>query len=356
VRDYFLENSNGQFTIDVVGVLGWYDADKPAEHYWKETPQTDPNDSDHDGWLSGHAEKWAEAIRKADQEFDFSAYDANRDGRLAPDELGVLIVIPSTGPFGTVRPVVGRQYPSVESLVVDRVRVDVMAEYYTGHPANLGVPIHELSHLLLGTADMYFTFFCSTAAGDASIMDAGYGSTHLDAFHKLKLGWLHPKVILRSGRYELESVEQEPDVWILLDPDRRSREYFIVENRWGGESYDRTMADDGGLAVWHVMEDSLVYGTVPPPPFTDPQKWASITPGDWGRRAVRMIRPTLEPPFQSWRALWDGAQPGADYDLLSDNPNPYLAELHWADGSPSGFNLRAVSEAGPKVTAEIDTP
>ena len=44
-------------------------------------------------------------------------------------------------------------------------------------------------------------------------------------------------------------------------------EYFIVENRWGGTSYDKELPDlSGGLGIWHIMEDPVVYGSVAPPP------------------------------------------------------------------------------------------
>jgi M6 family metalloprotease-like protein len=184
---------------------------------------------------------------------------------LSPDELGISIVIPQNSPFGTNRPVVGREYPTVEPLMVDGVRVDVMAEFYIGNPPNLGLVAHELSHLLLGATDMYFGFGNPFAAGDYSLMDRTYKTTHLDPFHKLKLGWLRPKIIFRGGRYTLRDVEESHDVWILLDPARGSDEYFIVENRWPGDSYDRHMADAGGLAVWHIIENPSIYGSSIPP-------------------------------------------------------------------------------------------
>jgi M6 family metalloprotease-like protein len=363
VQDYFLENSNRYFTIENAGVLGWYDADKPMAHYWNESCANDPNDTDGDGWLNGHVEKWAEAIRKATADFNFAAYDSNGDGVLSPSELGILIIIPSDGLFGTNRPVVGREFPTqdcahipTEPLVVDGVRIDVIAEVYIGNPANLGVAAHELSHLLLGHDDMYFNFFNSAAAGDYSLMDRTYKTTHLDPFAKLKLGWVRPKIIFRGDLYSLHNVEEGHDVWVLFDPTRSTDEYFIVENRWGGQSYDQQMADNGGLAVWHIMENPAVYGTVAPPPFVNPADWAMVSPGAWGRRAIRMIRPVLTPPFDDSRALWDGAQPGVDYDLLSSDPDPNHAVLRWADGSPSGFSLRAISAAGAQMEATIEVP
>ena len=34
VRDYFLENSGGKFTIERAGVLGWFPASRPPEYWW----------------------------------------------------------------------------------------------------------------------------------------------------------------------------------------------------------------------------------------------------------------------------------------------------------------------------------
>src|SRR5262249_38268768 len=106
VRDYYLQVSGNQFTIDRAGVLGWFDASRPAA-YWCGPPDT--NDTDHDGSVNPHVQKWAEAIRDADPQFNYKAFDTNPlDGALRPDELGILIVIPQNSPFGSNRNAVGR--------------------------------------------------------------------------------------------------------------------------------------------------------------------------------------------------------------------------------------------------------
>ncbi len=360
VRDYFLENSDEHFTIDNAGVLGWYPADKPAEHYWNENQENDPNDTDGDGWLNGHAEKWAEAIRKADQDFDFAAYDSNSDGYLAPDELGILIVIPSQGPFGTNRPVVGREFPSVDPLIVDGVKVDVMAETYIGDPLNLGVVAHELSHLLLGHGDMYFNWDNPFAAGDYSLMDRTYKTTHLDPFAKLKYGWVQPKVVFNSGYYDITDVETNHNVWVLMDPQKGTDEYFIIENRWQGNSYDQQMSDSG-LAVWHVIENPEIYGShIPPTPPGSSQnsweeKWETVGSEDWVRRGIRLLKPIWN-TFTDSQALWDGSDPATGYDLVSDNPDPQKMSLRWADGTPSGFAIQNIPDAAATMHVYIEVP
>jgi M6 family metalloprotease-like protein len=354
VRDYFLQNSGGFFTIDAAAVLGWYPADKSASYYWG---PPDTGDTNGDGWVNPHVEKWAEAIRKADVEFDFRPFDRDPfDGNLRPDELGLVIVIPQNSPFGDNRAAVGREFPVPEPLVVDGVAVSTIAETYIGSPPNLGLVAHELSHLLLGTGDMYFNFYQPFAAGDYSLMDRTYKTTHLDPFAKLKFGWLRPKIIFRSGRYSIADIETRHEVLVLLDPRRGPDEYFLVENRWPGGSYDQQMADAGGLGIWHIMERPEVYGALPAPPGVAPANWAQIAPGDWGRRAIQLIRPVFGPPLDDAKALWDGAEPETGYDLLSDDPNPTHARLRWADGTPSGFALRSFSPAGAIMSVTVEVP
>lgn len=356
VEDYFLENSNGQFTINNAGIFGWYDADKPADHYWG---PVDVGDTDGDGWISGHVEKWAEAIRKADQDFNFAAYDSNSDGYLHPHELGVLIVIPQNNSDGFVRSVVGSQVPP-EPLVVDGVTVPIMAEAYIGNPPHLGLVAHELSHLLLDHADMYFGFNTPFAAGEYSLMDQHWKAPHLDPFAKLKFGWVEPNIVTESGEYDITDVETSNEIWVLMDPEKGTDEYFIIENRQPGNTYDSQLSDSG-LAIWHVIEDPAIYGSeIPPtPPGVNQDSWeaswSTIPAGDWGRRAIRSIKPVWN-TFTNTQALWDGSDPATGYDLLSSNSDPQKATLQWADGTPSGFEIRDISSSADTMQVYIETP
>src|SRR5262249_46938455 len=124
--------------------------------------------------------------------------------------------------------------------------------------------------------------------------------------------------------------------------------------RWPGDSYDRQMADQGGLAVWHIMEDRATYSTCPPPPTVSAEDWAKLG-GNWGRLAIRMVRPVLS-PVDDAQALWDGTDATTGYDLLSVDPNPQHPTLRWADGTPSGFALRALSPRGAAMSATVEVP
>jgi M6 family metalloprotease-like protein len=346
-RAYFLENSGGLFTIDRAGVLGWYSADKPASHYWRSSKTP----CEH-GFKEGHLEKWAEAVRKADGDFDYAKYDVNQDGYLSPDELTVLIVIPQNRAFGTQRDAVGREVP-LESLVVDGVRIDKIVEAYIGSPASIGLVAHELSHILLNAGDMYFSFFQPYAAGPYSLMDSSPANPpHLDPVHKLKLGWIKPRVILQDGQYDIENIETGHEAYILYRPERGTREYFVVENRWGGTSYDQNLPSFG-LAVWHVMEDESVYGSLPTPASVSASDWTDAKWQGWARKGIAMIRPIYGPPYNA--ALWDATSPQTGYDLLSTDSNSNHVTLRWADGTASGFGIRAIPSAGAVMRVTIET-
>ncbi len=348
LQGYFLENSSGLFTLTNAGFLGWYDADKPAEHYWADA---DEGDKDGDGWVNGHVEKWTEAIRKADAEFDFAPYDVDKDGVLSPRELGIHIVIPENNPFGTNRQPAGREFPEWQPLVVDGVTIPVIAESYIGAPPNLPLTAHELAHLFLNTPDEYFWFANPCAAGVFSLMDnQGYGS-HLDPFLKLRLGWVTPRFVTSGGSYTVRAVEKGGEVLVLCDPERSASEYFLVENRWPEDSYERALPDRG-LAVWHIVDDPELYAQLPAPPGCAPEDWAQVPADDWGRKAIRLIRPVQ--PMDNARTLWDGSEPETGYDLLSSDPDPAHATLAWADGTPSGFSIHDIPAAGPEVTVRIE--
>jgi hypothetical protein len=117
------------------------------------------------------------------------------------------------------------------------------------------------------------------AAGDYCLMDATYNGAHLCPFLRLKLGWLRPRLICRSGHYELRAIESAREVWVLLHPSRGTREYFIVENRFKDGSYDAALPDRG-LGVWHVIEDPTLYGSFIPPRPPGPS--SGVTTGSLG--------------------------------------------------------------------------
>jgi M6 family metalloprotease-like protein len=345
VRGYYLENSDRLFTIESAGVLGWYDSKYPHTEYWPP--------GDEVGRDSG-----AEAIRRAARDFNFAAFDTNDDDGLSAEELAVLFIMPGNGDGGGLNRIVGEDFTTGDTatgITVDGVKIRWIAEVSIGAPPGPGIVAHELAHLLLGHGDMYFTFFTPSAAGAYSLMDDDGRAPHLDPFGKLKLGWLKPTIMWRSGRYRLPAVETAHTAWILIDPRRSTDEYYLIENRWPGASYDHHLPDQG-FAVWHIMENPDTYNAALPPSNVSTSTWSMLGPGQWGRKAIRMIRPIETPPFNNARALWDGSDPLTGYDLLSEDPVAAHATLKWGDGTPSGFALRDISAAGAWMEAFIEVP
>jgi M6 family metalloprotease-like protein len=345
VRSYFLENSDGLFTIEKAGMVGWYNADHPPSAYWP-------------GGGEPGRDSGAEAIRKAAVEFDFRGFDLTGDGSVSADELAILFILPGTGDGGGLNRIVGEDFTTRETargITVDGVKITWIAEVSIGSPPGPGIVAHELSHLLLGHGDMYFSFFTPSAAGIYSLMDQDGSAPHLDPFAKLKLGWLRPRLIFHNGRYDLRNIETRHTAWVLLDPSRGSDEYFLVENRWPGSTFDRALPDRG-LAIWHIMETPAIYDAALPPPNVSPASWAGLGSGarTWPRKGIRMIRPIQTPPFNNSRALWDGSDLATGYDLLSEDPIAGHATLKWGNGSGSGFALRLISGAGPRMQVTVD--
>jgi M6 family metalloprotease-like protein len=352
VSDWYRENSGDKLKVLNAGVLGWYNAEKSADHYWDNQNtgdrRRDNDDSDYhhkkygDGWLSGVAEMWAEAIRKAEQGFDFKSCDLNRDGNLTPDELGILIVIPQGAKFGSVNGAVGRQVPD-EALVVDGVKIGDIAVWYLGDAIDLGTPAHELSHLLMDTPDLYQSHGqWPYTPGSYSIM-AGGDVSHLDPFLKLKAGWLSSyHLALGSGEYLLRDVETNREVLVLYDPRRGPGEYFLIENRWRGTSYDAGHAGlakgipADGIAIWHIIEDPALHNYQPQPPTAD----------NWGRLGIRMIRANGGAPLIEEWALFNAADM-----VISDDTN--RARFRWIDGSRTGFEVRLITSPGPEMRLRI---
>ncbi|MCB0192696.1 MAG: hypothetical protein KDJ65_12190 [Anaerolineae bacterium] len=310
---------------------------------------------DDEGYIGGHTHSWAEAIRQGAEVVDFSMFDRNNDKYLSPDE--VLFMIVKAGPgrsaFGTRRSVTGSDVPRID-LKVNGVIVREVCELYAGTPLesnDLAVASEEILHLAANLADQYpdydprypeKTYFRYPndpgRPGQLSLTDAGHRPVHVDPYHKLKWGWLNPQIADKSGTYHLQEATKTGDALIVPSPIRdRKDEFFIIENRWRGDSFDRYRHPNrgDGLAVWHCIEDIALVS-------------------DWGRRAVHLRRadPRLDANGHiRWeKALFDGADPTRSY-VLSDSSTPQHLRLR--NNAPSGIVIQDISPAGPKMSLRV---
>jgi hypothetical protein len=159
VRSYYLGMSSNRFTIRDAGVLGWFDALKPADHYFGGGHPS--CDEQNDGFGHPDQEFVAEAVHLADPQVDFSLYDVNRDGKLSTNELGIVVVVPRKTNNGS------SQQPLRENECADtRMQRDgvVLPRSVIKWNTNLlvekgehqfAVAAHELMHLLAGLDDVH---------------------------------------------------------------------------------------------------------------------------------------------------------------------------------------------------------
>ena len=275
VQAWYRENTGSQFGFAPPTYIGCNDAG------WLSPP---PGRTGNWYWDTGNFPlMWHDALTAADPFFNFKAFDRNGDNAITGDELVVEIIRPQNQ---------GDGFNRTGSATLDGVNMNVrVLDLYlssltdTPHRlTNVGLLAHEGAHDILGAADMYW--------GSAqrplwySVMDQHFNANHFDPFHKLKSGFVTPGLVevngLTTTTVPLASVETHREVTIVYDPARGDKEYFILENRWGGV-YDANLPAQG-VAVWHIVQDQATFDAFPPPFTGDP-----ASAGEWGRKGVRLL-------------------------------------------------------------------
>ena len=352
VRDWFEQNSYGAFTITNAGVVGWLrdnrafgDRVNPAPGTYRATNQ--------------YRVARTRAVQLADAQVNFAQFDTDGDGVVTPEDLSIIVVYSHgehwTVPGGLVRPI--NAFTTADGVYLgDHKSASLfkgVAEMYLHAP--MSKYIHELCHLLLHLEDLYADVPAGIVgrASDYSIMDDDWNYRHLDPWSKMNVGWVRPRVIFGSEAVTLRAIEEHGDVALLYEPAHGRQEFFLVENRWPGTSYDAGIPGgiptlvpgpaqnettsagiaDAGLAVWHVDHGS---------------KWQDDNTN--GRRALRLVTRDGSWPIASATALWDASEPGAGYDLTTSS-SP--ADTCWADGSTNAIRVANIPSAGPVVTVTV---
>ncbi|MBI5385940.1 MAG: hypothetical protein HZA90_14775 [Verrucomicrobia bacterium] len=124
---------------------------------------------------------------------------------------------------------------------------------------------HEMAHIL-GAIDFYGIWGTGEClANMLSLMSCSQGQTyHLDAWHKMQLGWSQPRLFpLNSGDTASLPAAQRGLVTapvILYDTNRGADEFFLLEYRTRnitgeGGGYDANVAGNG-LVIWHVAHNA----------------------------------------------------------------------------------------------------
>ncbi len=314
-RGWWAENSNQRLTSSTVQYVGcddgaWFEAPpgRQGTWYW-----------DNAAWPL----MWQDALAAADPTVDFHGYDADGDNAIDATELQVAIVRPQNGAYGTTR---GTTMPL--DGIATPLSVNISDLYLSAMPGQrqtgVGIIGHEFSHSQAGAQDIYAPCPADTNAGSFSIMSWHGQATHNDPFHKLKSGFVTPDAIAiptwTTSTLQLPAVEAGAhEVTVLYDPARADREYFVVENRYGGTTgvdatYDRPLGNN--VVVWHVIEDAATRNNFPFP-----------APNPGCRIPVRFLK-----------AL---STVGATHDLT------------WADGTPAKIRLTLGSVPGATTSVEF---
>jgi M6 family metalloprotease-like protein len=130
------------------------------------------------------------------------------------------------------------------------------------------VVAEELIHVLQDDhcGDIYGP--SSMSHGFSTMSANGGASLHVDAWHKLQLGWSEPRVqsMSQGGLLDLPAAQlrEANGPVVLYDPsdtNRNDREFFMLEYRTSsvqglGEGYDKDVADSG-LVIWHIQQNPL---------------------------------------------------------------------------------------------------
>jgi M6 family metalloprotease-like protein len=215
LSDYYSEVSYGKFTYSRADILGWYKIYVTMR------------------WVFNHPSEFlVKAVKAVDKDFDFAMYDTNHDGVVTNEELTLIVVFSSRVGY-----VANNWWADDEIKTKDGVFVQLDYSLLDEWEP-ITTFAHELGHDI-GVPDLYDYDGDSNGTGDYCMMsngDAGY--PHFSAWCKIQLGWIIPTVVTTNDMYTLHDTETHPEALILCDLQHSALEYFLIENRYKGTSYD----------------------------------------------------------------------------------------------------------------------
>lgn len=219
---------------------------------------------------------FSNALKKANDDIDFTKYDNNGDGRI--DMVYFLVAGYSSSYSGNNS---GYLWPHASNLSwtyysfdgkwIDRYASSTELYGFEATPSTvtvegIGTVCHEFSHVL-GLPDFYDTDYAKSGGqshdpGGWDLMAGGgdynYGRSPVGYtfYERYALGWAKALPLTRPGSYELEAVNVARNGYILRTPVQN--EFFTIENRqktgWDaylpGHGMIVTRVDSTNLSVW----------------------------------------------------------------------------------------------------------
>jgi len=339
VHEYYLENSYQKFRIQPAAERqgriddGIVDVTLDYNH---------PNFGADYGAISKSLVR--DALAKANPFIDYDSFDQNRDGLLAANELGIVLMIAgyenAYGGAGAPEPRVWAHKSDIAGFQQDGVTFSFYAMFGEKHQdrmATIGIICHELGHLLFNLPDLYDRQGNSNGIGRWGLMglgswnsgSEGVGSSpaHMLAWSKERAGFLEPKDLEgESARLEISSTTLSPDAArIWLDPFRHS-EHFLVEYR----SRDKA---DKGLPGQGVL-------------ITHADNWVGV--GEYGAQNDVSEHKLVDIEEADGRSdLDDMSNRGDQYDVF----NPDYGQAYFGSSSlPASVDYRG-TESGVEITS-----
>jgi len=344
VNGYFAAVTDGRFTWTRAGVVSLNLPQSQWDSTWP-GPGGDP----------GHDQPYMSNIvyqAMASGQFNFKAFDANGDGHITQDELGIIVLGndftgcrdtggPVTSPDGTY------DWGGSGSISIGTSRV-------TDTPF---ITWCEEFEETLGITDIYgsrgFSYTLTPQSDEPDPYTHYFYLYYLDPWQRMVEGWITPRIIsMTAGGVVTLSAAQAGDPTapvILYDPAHGAGEFWIIEYRTQtspqGPGYDANVAyaaattnTYGGLAVWHIQQDgnhnllTLASNSVSGShQFTD---WNEGPPNlNWGASSLwgsNSVTPNL--------AWMNG-------DLSGTNSTPSATHLH----------VRAFNPGAGSITVEVLT-
>lgn len=255
VKDYFKEQSYGQFELDfdVVGPV----AMKQRYGFYGAPTADGQNDN-----YANVARMVADACRAVDGEVDFNDYDWDGDGEA--DQVFIIYAGHGQADYDDVNTIWPHsssiQALSGTNLVLDGVKIDTYACSCelngSGDIYGIGAMCHEFSHCL-GLPDVYDTQGTSGyGTWSWDLMDYGcyngnaYVPASYTSYERMYAGWLKPTELTDDCEVSaMKGLNDGGEAYIIYNDGNRD-EYYLLENRqktgWDAE------LPGAGLLVLHV--------------------------------------------------------------------------------------------------------
>ncbi len=262
VKDYFWEQSNGQFNLsfDVIGPIRM-----PKEYTYYGTDITEQGDLNKLDANIG--EMVVTACQKAEEEVDFSKYDWDGDGVI--EQIGFIYsgtAQSSTGLSNDIWPQKSTLDYYGLSLSIDGVEVNslfISSEYRTvQNESGIGTFCHEFSHCM-GLPDTYNMTNPELGTGKWDLMGDGAHNMNgfvpagYTAFDKMCCGWISPIELIENQEIsDMKALSQCGNAYMISNK-AFPREFFLLENRQK-VGFDKELPGKG-LIIFHIDFDPYFF-------------------------------------------------------------------------------------------------